>query len=368
MSLALAAEIDSSATRTDVSDAGALGWNGKLKPGLKAPRRIAIVTDAWHPQVNGVVRTLSAVCDGLAQAGYEVAVFGPDRYRTIPCPGYATIRLAIGARHTLGRQLAGFAPHAVHIATEGPLGFAARRFCLAWRWPFTTAYHTRFPEYLHARCALPLGWSYAALRRFHKPSHGVMVATETLRRELAGRGFTRLVPWTRGVDTALFRPGIEAAIELPRPVFLYVGRVAVEKNLPAFLELDLPGSKLVVGDGPSLPVMRRRYPHVHFAGAQSGAALVRHYAASDVMVLPSRTETFGLVLLEALACGVPVAAFPSVGPSDVIGESGAGVIDEDLRSAALAALDVPRERCLAHARRFSWQTSIDQFIGHLAWM
>jgi glycosyltransferase involved in cell wall biosynthesis len=333
-----------------------------------AGKRIAIVTDAWHPQINGVVRTLSAVCEGLVQAGHETAVFGPDSYRTIPCPGYSTIRLAIGAKRSLARHLAAFAPHAVHIATEGPLGLAARAFCLKRDWPFTTAYHTRFPEYLRARCGLPLAWSYAALRRFHAPSQGVMVATETMRRELASRGFDRLVAWTRGVDTALFRPGREPAIELPRPVFLYVGRVAVEKSLPAFLDLDLPGSKLVVGDGPSLAAMKRRYSRVHFAGSQSGEALVRHYAAADVMVLPSRTETFGLVLLEALACGVPVAAFPSAGPTDVIGDSGAGVIDEDLRHAACTALDIPRERCVQHAARFSWQASIDQFIGHLAWM
>jgi 1,2-diacylglycerol 3-alpha-glucosyltransferase/glucuronosyltransferase len=330
--------------------------------------RVAIVTDAWHPQVNGVVRTLTAVRDGLAAAGHQAEVFGPDRYRTVPCPGYSTIRLAIGAGRALGRQLAAFRPEAVHIATEGPLGLAARSFCLAQRWPFTTAYHTRFPEYVHARCGLPLSWSYAALRRFHAPSQGVMVATETVRRELTARGFDRLVAWTRGVDTALFRPGCIPAVELPRPVFLYIGRVAVEKNLPGFLDLDLPGSKLVVGDGPSLPAMRRRYPRVHFAGAQSGEALVRHYAAADVLVLPSRTETFGLVMLEALACGVPVAAYPSAGPTDVIGDSGAGVIDNDLGAAALAALQIPHERCLQHAQRFSWQACIDQFVGHLAQM
>ena len=328
--------------------------------------RIAIVTDAWHPQVNGVVRTLSAVVDGLAAASHEAEVFGPDRYRTIPCPGYSTIRLAIGAGAALGRQLAAFAPQAMHIATEGPLGLAARAYCLAQGWPFTTAYHTRFPEYVRARCGLPLAWSYAALRRFHAPSHGVMVATETVRRELEARGFVRLVPWTRGVDTALFRPSCTPALALSRPVFLYVGRVAVEKNLPAFLDLELPGSKLVVGDGPLLPAMKRRYPGVHFAGGQSGEALVRHYAAADVLVLPSRTETFGLVLLEALACGVPVAAYPSAGPSDVIGDSGAGIVAENLGAAALAALSLPRERCVAHARRFSWQEVTDQFIGHLA--
>jgi glycosyltransferase involved in cell wall biosynthesis len=348
-----------------------LGLHGGKSGGLAradSHKRIAIVSDAWHPQVNGVVRTLSAVCEGLVASGHEPTVFGPDRYRTIPCPGYSTIRLAIGAAAPLGRQLAEFAPQAVHIATEGPLGLAARAFCLARGWPFTTAYHTRFPEYLHARCGLPLAWSYAALRRFHAPSRGVMVATETVRRELAGRGFERLVPWTRGVDAALFRPGLAPAVALPRPVFLYIGRVAVEKNLPAFLDLDLPGSKLVVGDGPSLSAMRRRYPRVHFAGAQSGEALVRHYAAADVMVMPSRTETFGLVMLEALACGVPVAAFPGPGPSDVIGDSGAGVLDDDLAAAACAALSIPRERCLAHAGRFGWQASIEQFIGHLAWV
>jgi glycosyltransferase involved in cell wall biosynthesis len=330
------------------------------------PMRIAIVTDAWHPQVNGVVRTLSAVYDGLAANGHEPEIFAPDRYRTIPCPGYSTIRLAVGAGAALGRQLAEFAPDAVHIATEGPLGLAARSYCLAQQWPFTTAYHTKFPEYLRARCGLPLRWSYAALRRFHAPSNGVMVATETVRQELLGRGFGRLVPWTRGVDTGLFRPGCEPAIELPRPVFLYIGRIAVEKNLPAFLGLDLPGTKLVVGDGPLLPALKRRYPGAYFAGAHAGEDLVRHYAAADVMVMPSRTETFGLVLLEALACGVPVAAYPAAGPSDVIGDSGAGAIGEDLRAAALAALSIPRERCIERARQFSWEASIEQFLGYLA--
>jgi glycosyltransferase involved in cell wall biosynthesis len=331
-------------------------------------KRVAIISDAWRPQVNGVVRTLSAICDGMTAAGYEPIVFGPDRYRTIPCPGYSTIRLAIGAGAALGRHLSEFAPQAVHIATEGPLGLASRAFCLRHGWPFTTAYHTQFPQYLQARCGMPLAWSYAALRRFHAPSKGVMVATETMRRELAGRGFERLVAWTRGVDTGLFRPGCAPAVDLPRPVFLFIGRIAVEKNLPAFLDLDLPGSKLVVGDGPSLPMMKRRYPDVYFAGAQFGEALVRHYAAADVMVMPSRTETFGLVMLESLACGVPVAAFPAAAPRDVIGDSGAGILDEDLGRAATQALSIPRERCLAHANRFSWQASIDQFVGHLAWL
>lgn len=328
--------------------------------------RVAIVTDAWHPQINGVARTLSRMQAGMEAAGHEVAVLAPHRFRTLPCPFYPTIRLAVGAGPALGRALAEFRPEAVHIATEGPLGLAARAYCLASGWPFTTAFHTRFPEYLNARCRLPLAWGYAALRRFHAPAQRTMVATATVRRELAARGFARLVAWTRGVDTGLFRPGCAPALDLPRPVFLYVGRIAVEKNLPAFLDLDLPGAKLVVGDGPLLPALRRRYPAVHFAGAQSERALAAHYAAADVLVMPSRTETFGLVMLEALACGVPVAAFPAPGPSDVIGDSGAGVLADDLAAAARAALEIPRERCIAHASRFSWQASIDQFVGNLA--
>jgi glycosyltransferase involved in cell wall biosynthesis len=330
--------------------------------------KIAIVTDAWHPQVNGVVRTMSSVCDGLVASGHEPVVFAPHLFRTIPCPGYRSIPLAIGAGPELRRRLDEFQPDAIHISTEGPLGLAARAHCLKKGWPFTTAFHTKFPEYLKARIGLPLCWGYAALRRFHAPSHGMMVATATMRQELAARGFANIVPWTRGVDTELFRPDCTPAVELPQPVFLYIGRIAVEKNLPAFLDLDLPGSKLVVGDGPMLPALKRRYPSVHFAGAHYGEALVRHYAAADVMVLPSRTETFGLVLLEALACGVPVAAYPGPGPADVIGDSGTGILDEDLRVAAMAALAVPRLRCRDRASHFSWQACLDQFVGHLAWM
>jgi glycosyltransferase involved in cell wall biosynthesis len=257
------------------------------------------------------------------------------------------------------------APDAIHIATEGPLGLTARRYCLKRKLYFTTAYHTKYPEYLRARFGVPRAWTSAVLRRFHRPSSAIMVATETVRRELSARGFERLALWTRGVDVELFRPGGTPAVNLPRPVFLCVSRVAAEKNLPAFLDLDLPGSKLVVGSGHLLPEMRRRYPGVHFAGCQQGQALVRHYASADIFVLPSRTETFGLVMLEALACGLPVAAFPVPGPLDVIGNSGAGALGWDLRATAMAALEIPREICRAHAERFSWQTSIEQFLSHV---
>lgn len=315
--------------------------------------------------MNGVARTLAALQGGLAAAGHETVALTPDLFRTVPCPTDPEVRLAVGARPRLARRLERLAPDAIHIATEGPLGLAARGYCIDRNLRFTTAYHTKYPEYLRARFGVPRSWTYAALRRFHARSSAVMVATETVRRELAARGFDRVVLWTRGVDVALFRPGYTPALNLPRPVFLYVGRVAAEKSLPVFLELDLPGSKLVVGDGHLLPQLKRRYPKAHFAGRQEGEALVRHYASADVFVLPSRTETFGLVLLEALACGLPVAALPVPGPLDVIGGSGAGALDWDLRAAAMRALTIRREICRSHALRFSWRTSIEQFLGHV---
>ena len=328
--------------------------------------RIALVTDAWAPQVNGVVRTLSQLLGGLTAAGHEVLAVTPDLFRTVPCPTDPTIRLAVVSRRMLAKLLDGFIPDRIHIATEGPLGLAARAYCVRRQRGFTTSFHTKFPEYLNARLGLPVALGYAALRWFHARSNAVMVASETVRRELLRRAFPRIVPWTRGVDADLFRPDAVPAVVLPRPVFLYVGRVSPEKNLPDFLDLDLPGSKLVVGDGPLLPSLRDRYPQVFFAGRQDGEALVRHYAAADVFVLPSRTETFGLVMLEALACGLPVAALPVAGPLDVIGERGPGVLDRDLRIAALAALTIPRGLCREHALRFSWRACIDQFLANLA--
>jgi 1,2-diacylglycerol 3-alpha-glucosyltransferase/glucuronosyltransferase len=328
--------------------------------------KIALVTDAWMPQVNGVVRTLSALANGLTAVGHEVLAVTPNLFRTVPCPTDPAIRLALVTRRSLSQLLDAFTPDTIHIATEGPLGLAARAYCVGRQRTFTTSFHTKFPEYLRARLGLPVSFGYAALRWFHARSSAVMVATETVRRELRRRAFPRVVPWTRGVDATLFRPGPAPAIVLPPPVFLYVGRISPEKNLPDFLDLDLPGSKLVVGDGPLLPTLRRRYPLISFAGRQDGEALVRHYAAADVFVLPSQTETFGLVLLEALACGLPVAALPVPGPLDVIGDRGPGVLDGDLRAAALAALAIPRDLCRAHALRFSWRACIDQFLVNVA--
>jgi glycosyltransferase involved in cell wall biosynthesis len=330
--------------------------------------RIALVSDAWAPQINGVVRTLSALVGELGARDHRVTAITPDLFRTLPCPTYPEIRLAVRAGPRIAELIDEARPDAIHITTEGPLGFAARRHCLKRGYGFTTAFHTRFPEYLAARFRMPLAWSYALMRRFHAPSRGVMVATDSVRRELAARGFNNLRRWSRGVDAELYDPALRGDVmDLPRPIFLTVGRVAVEKNFPAFLDLDLPGSKVVVGDGPMLGELRRRYPRAHFLGRREGQDLARLYASADVFVFPSRTDTFGLVLLEALASGLPVAAFPVPGPLDVIGTSETGVLDEDLARAAEAALAIPRERCRAHALSYTWKVSADEFIDNL-WM
>jgi glycosyltransferase involved in cell wall biosynthesis len=328
--------------------------------------RIQIVTDAWHPQVNGVVRTIETVSGVLRGMGHEVDLVTPSGFTTIPCPTYPEIRLALGACRGVAQAVARFRPEAIHVATEGPLGLAARGLCRRRGMPFTTSFHTRFPEYIHARVRFPISWSYALVRRFHNAAARTMVATETLRHELAGRGFGTLVLWGRGVDETLFRPRDEPLFDDRRPVFLYVGRVAVEKNVEDFLRLDLPGTKVVVGDGPQLERFRVRYPDVRFTGAKAGADLARHYAAADVFVFPSRTDTFGNVVLEALACGVPVAAYPVAGPQDVIGDAPVGALDDDLRAAALRALSIPREACRAFALTRTWRASAEQFLANLA--
>lgn len=335
------------------------------------PFRILIVSDAWAPQVNGVVRTLATVSAELRAMGHTVEVVGPDRFHTVPCPTYPDIRLALLPRRRLARIIADFAPDALHVATEGPLGMAARRWALRHDMAFTTAFHTRFPEYVQARIGFGPALAYRWLRRFHGAGQGMMVATPSLQRELAGRGFARLRPWSRGVDLALFHPQARADGDpfagLAHPVFLAVGRVAVEKNLPAFLDLDLPGSKVVVGEGPQLAALRRAYPQVHFLGARFGAALAQAYAGADAMVFPSRTDTFGLVVLEALACGTPVAAFPVTGPRDILEAAPVpvGAVDADLRAAALRALAADRDACRAHAERFSWRACAEGFLQAL---
>ena len=325
--------------------------------------KLLLISDAWEPQVNGVVRTLRTVLSELQRDGHTIEVVHPGRFKTFPCPTYPEIRLAPFAGRALARIADEFRPDAVHIATEGPLGLAGRRHCLKRGWPFTTSYHTRFPEYIEQRFPfVRAGLIYRGMRWFHGRAARVMVATESIENDLNRRRITNTGRWSRGVDIELFRPREPVALGLEGPIFTYVGRVAVEKNIEAFLELDLPGSKLVVGDGPARAGLAKRYPEAHFAGAKHGEELARHYCAGDVFVFPSRTDTFGLVMLEALACGLPVAAFPVPGPLDVVGGTNVGVLDEDLAQAAQQALALSKSDCRAFAERHSWKACADLFF------
>ena len=353
---------------TDVLDAATQDVAETQRAARVLPDRILVVTDAWQPQVNGVVRTMTTVAQEVTALGHTIDVIGPDRFRTLPCPTYPDIRLSLFPGRKLGHLIEDFRPNALHISTEGPLGLAASAWARRHDVPFTTAFHTRFPEYVQARIGLPPGLLYAWLRRFHGRGQGIMVATESLRQELARRGFANIRTWNRGVDISLFHPEPREDWGVPGPVFIYVGRVAVEKNIEAFLELDLPGSKVVVGDGPALASLKQRYPAALFAGVRHGEALARAYAGGDVFVFPSRTDTFGLVMLESLACGTPVAAFPVTGPKDVLaGDTGnIGAVDDDLRAAALRALTADRTACRAYAERFTWRHCAETFLANLA--
>ncbi len=327
--------------------------------------RIAIVSDAWRPQINGVVRTIETVAQLLRTQGHDVEVFGPDRFHTLPCPTYPEIRLSLFPSARLSHMLKLFAPDAIHLVTEGPLGWAARAFCLKRGIPFTSAYHTRFPEYVRARVWIPLAWSYAFVRLFHAPSAAVLVVAQSIRDELSTRGFRNLVPWSRGVDITAFRPRPREAHAGARPIWLYAGRVAIEKNIKAFLDLDLPGTKWVVGGGPQLAELKRRYKGIKFFGSVDTEKLSQRYAQADCFVFPSRTDTFGLVMVEALASGVPVAGYPVPGPLDVVTVPGVGAIDEDLRKACLAAVTGDPQACRRHAESFTWSSCAEQFFATL---
>src|SRR6478609_7272474 len=335
--------------------------------------RILLATDAWEPQVNGVVRTLTRVVAEMRGMGHLVEVISPDQFKTFPLPTYPEIKLAVGVYEPMKERFKIFEPEAIHIATEGPIGLAARRICVEWKLPFTTSYHTRFPEYVSARLPVPLAAGYAYMKWFHKPSGRLMVATPTMRDELSRHGFRNISSWSRGVDTVTFRPRREGEPDvmegLPRPIFLYVGRVAVEKNIEAFLALDLPGSKAVVGDGPQREELPAKYPDAVFTGAKFGEELAAYYACADVFVFPSLTDTFGLVILEAMAAGTPVAAYPAPGPIDILPNSGAGKLahtaTEGLREACLEALTLDRRQVRAFAEKFSWRACAEDFVKNL---
>jgi glycosyltransferase involved in cell wall biosynthesis len=327
--------------------------------------KLVLITDAWKPQVNGVVTTLIELVEGMQARGHQVELIEPSQFKRMPCPGYREIELSLFPYAQVKRQLDAAQADAVHIATEGPLGSAARRWCLKNGVAFTTAFHTRFPVILSEALHIPESWGYAWFKRFHRPSAGVMVPTIGMREILEEHHFENLRTWSHGVDLSLFQPVPGASFDLPGPVWLYVGRVSYEKNLEVFLKMDLPGSKVVFGVGPLLDKFKREYPNVHWHGVVPRSELPRIYSAADVFVFPSCSETFGLVMLEALACGTPVAAFPVTGPLDVLGDSDGGVMLDDLRAAALQALEISPERALARARTFDWHAVVTQFMGHL---
>ena len=345
----------------------AVGEQRAATPNFGRRPRILIATDAWRPQVNGVVRTLEMLAEAADQMGIDILFLTPERFLTIGLPSYPEIRLALTTPGRIAAIIEAMRPDAIHIATEGSLGLLTRHYCSSRGLPFTTCYHTKYPEYLAARAPIPRAWSYGALRRFHGGASATMVATPTLQRELAAQGFENLVVWRRGIDLDPFLGAVRSPLAgIAGPVFLFVGRVAVEKNIEAFLDLDLPGTKIVVGDGPARANLMRRYPDALFPGKKSGAELIAYYAAADVFVFPSLTDTFGLVMLEALAAGTPVAAFPVTGPREVLGASGCGCLDEDLRAAVLGALTIDRQACRRYASRFTMQASARSFFTNIA--
>lgn len=327
--------------------------------------KIALVTDTWAPQVNGVVTTLVAIVAGLRERGHEVQVLEPSAHRRLACPGFGSLTLAWRPGGRVAQQLDAFAPDAVHIASEGPMGHAARAHCLRRGWCFSTAFHTRVPEVLSQLLHVPTRWGYAWFRRFHAPSSAVLVPSEGMLEILRAQGFARLQPWSHGVDLSLFKPHPGADLGLPRPLWLYLGRISVEKNIEAFLRLDLPGSKLVCGTGPLTARLQRAHPEVHWRGVVARNELPQIYSAADVFVFPGRSDTFGLTMLEAMACGTPVAAYPVAGPLDVVGASRGGVLNEDLRQAALQALHLPRQAALDRAASFDWRLACEQLEGCL---
>ncbi len=328
--------------------------------------KIAIVTDAWEPQVNGVVTTLRTTQETLNKLGNSVEVFTPNCFKSVSCPTYPEIRLALNPKSKLKSSLQSFKPDAIHIATEGPMGLAARSICKKYNWPFTTSYHTQFPEYIKERFPIPLKTSYAFFRWFHGLAQRTMVGTQRQENLLVSRGFKNLVRWPRGVNTEVFTPYDKNFLNDPRPIWAYVGRVAVEKNIEAYLDLDLPGTKYVIGNGPAYDELSNKYKKIKFVGYKFDEELARYISASDVFVFPSKTDTFGIVMLEAMACGVPVAAFPVTGPIDVVRNGVTGCLNDDLKQAALNALELDPKNCLQQAHEFTWEKASQIFKSHLS--
>lgn len=331
------------------------------------PSKIAFITDAWHPQINGVVTTIDNTCKTLKAEGNQILMITPDQFNTVPCPSYPSIKLSIFCYPKVKRLLDEYQPDHIHIATEGPLGLAARKYCLKHKLAFTTSFHTLFAEYINLRLKIPVSWGYRLLHWFHKPASRIMIATEKVEADLANRGFKKekFARWSRGVDTERFRPRTKDYLTYSRPISMYVGRIAIEKNLDAFLTLSIPGTKVVVGDGPQMNKLKKHYSEVIFAGFETGEPLAKTMAAADVFVFPSRTDTFGIVMLDALACGVPVAAYPVQGPLDVLVDNKTGCMRENLQEAFYSALELNSEDCRQQALKYSWQNCSAQFLNNL---
>ena len=335
-----------------------------MRAAESAIMKVLVATDAWRPQINGVVRTLNALARAAAKLGVTIEFLSPDGFPSFPVPTYPGLRLALPSPRQIAERIEEISPDAIHLATEGPIGFAVRSYCRKRGRPFTTSYTTRFPEYISARLPIPASWIYSVLRWFHSGASVTMVATPSLTNELKERGFNNLGMWTRGVDVDLFRPDRAVELGFPRPIFMTVGRVAVEKNLEAFLSLDLPGTKVIIGTGPQEQSLKRDFPEAKFLGMLDNGILASHVASADVFVFPSLTDTFGIVQLEALASGVPIAAFPVTGPKDVVADNPIGVLNEDLAAACMQALMLSRKACRDFALGYSWENSARQFIGH----
>ncbi len=331
------------------------------------PLKIAFITDAWHPQINGVVTTIDNTCKTLREQGNELLMITPDQFNTIPCPSYPSIKLAVFCYPKVKKLLDNFSPDRIHIATEGPLGLAARKYCLKHKLAFTTSFHTLFAEYTHLRFKVPISWGYRLLHWFHNPASHIMVATGRVETDLIKRGFKKekFVRWSRGVDTDRFKPRDKGHLSYPRPISMFVGRVAVEKSIEDFLALSIPGTKVVVGDGPQLSQLKSQYPEAVFHGFETGEPLAKTMAAADIFVFPSRTDTFGIVMLDALACGLPVAAYPVQGPLDVLIDNQTGCMRENLQEAFYDAIKLKSEDCRKQALTYSWQNCSAQFFKNL---
>ena len=328
--------------------------------------KILIVTDAWYPQVNGVCRTLKNLGDELKKIGHQVEYIEPNQFFTVPMPKYNEIKLSLNVWPRVGKLISKADADIIHIATEGPIGIFAKRYCVKNKLKFTTSYHTQFDKYLKLYYPyLPIKLAQKFLKGFHSKAEKILVTTQSMKDELQEIGFDKdkMVVWTRGANHGAFQKPKKINLEYKRPIYLYVGRVSIEKNIRAFLDLDLEGTKLIVGKGPDLDKLKKEYPEAIFRGERTNGELASYFASSDVFVFPSKTDTFGIVIIEALKCGLPVAAYPVAGPKDIFNGTNIGSLNNDLKKAALEALKSDRSACIEHAKKYTWENCAKIFLN-----